>query len=136
MSWLTIFFQFICSSYHIKLITMQNCNIFFITGRLSTYGYCFLEHLRKPEIIHAEFPLKTISAMNSITLVQFTPLTKLKGQSLNQDYYSWLEQLLQKDLWIKIKIWKLMLLFRTWKMMLFPRSRKFSTKLILIQFQV
>ena len=57
---------------------MQNCNIFFfITGRLSIYGYCFLEHLRKPEIIHAEFPLKISSAMNSITLVQFTPLTKL-----------------------------------------------------------
>ena len=65
------------------------------------YGYCFLEHLRKPEIIHAEFPSKTTLEMNSITLVQFTPLTKLKRLLLTQDFYFRLDWMLQKNWWIK-----------------------------------
>ena len=78
-------------------ITVQNYIMSVFTGKISVYGCCFLDQLRKPEIIHAEFPSKTTLEMNSITLVQFTPLTKLKRLLLTQDFYFPLDWTLQKN---------------------------------------
>ena len=74
---------------------------FSFAGKFFLHGYCFLDQLRKPEIIHAEFPSKTSLEMNSITLVQFIPLTNLKGLLLTQGFYFQLDPMLLKNWWVE-----------------------------------
>ena len=76
-------------------------NFFLFTGKFFAYGFYFLDQLRQPEIIHPEFQLKTSLDMNSITLVQFIPLTNLKELLLTQDFFFRLDPVLQKNWRIK-----------------------------------
>ena len=102
--------------------------LFVFTGKLFIYGLYILDHLMKPEIIHAKFPSKTSLALNWFTLVQSTALTNLKRLSLTQDFCLRSDPMLQKIWWMKKTVWKLMLVFEIWKKKQFSRNHQFSIK--------